>query len=564
MAIVRFQDHKSGPSPLRHSDATAPDIVDLQDESSVAESGGRASSWWSRAFGGHAGRHSVHLMFVALQDAITRTAIGAARISIRLGSVSTQAKQANVDLSEMSQAAGRLNEDMKQISGSSQHTAEAAREMNQVASEGRALSTQGVRSSAELQEQMHQTVERIDRLFQNIQSTMKVSEVIDSISRQTKLLSFNAAIEAARAGEYGRTFSVVAKEIGTLAENTAGRTGEIKALLNRIAEDLSPTLEAVHRSEGLVEVTAGHARTLGESMQRLTALSTDVASHMQSIAAAVDQQRAGIEDVFAKLKSATAAGQTISTDAEAMTSATFALSELTEETYQYFARVDTATIFHRSLALARELGRRGARIFEKAIDSGDCALNDVLTFEYEEIRGAQIRSLARLFDVSQVPASGFTPPKYHTRYDAVVDVALQAVMDEIKAREPELIFALLIDLNSYGPIHNSEYCRDWTGLAEKDLVGNRIKRFFTDQRVLVRGARVGLPRAAALPNRIGREEFVRAGCDLAETPGAADQFLVQTYARDTGAIVTVLTVPLFVKHQRWGAVLLGWNGDGSR
>ena len=40
--------------------------------------------------------------------------------------------------------------------------------------------------------------------------------------------------------------------------------------------------------------------------------------------------------------------------------------------------------------------------------------------------------------------------------------------------------------------------------------------------------------------------------------------LVQTYARDTGAIVTVLTVPLFVKQRRWGGVVLGWYLDGSR
>ena len=127
-----------------------------------------------------------------------------------------------------------------------------------------------------------------------------------------------------------------------------------------------------------------------------------------------------------------------------------------------------------------------------------------------------------------------------------------------------MIFALLIDFNSYGPIHNSEYCKDWTDVRDKDLVGNRIKRFFTDQRVLVLGAGVGLPRAAALPNQAKREDFVRAGCNFTETPGAANEFLVQAYARDTGAIVTVLTVPLFVKHQRWGAVLLGWNADGSR
>jgi methyl-accepting chemotaxis protein len=285
---------------------------------------------------------------------------------------------------------------------------------------------------------------------------------------------------------------------------------------------------------------------------------------MQSIAAAVEQQGQGVEGLFEKLSAVTEACQAIERDAEAMTTATFALSEVTEDTFQHFVHVDTGTVFHRTLGLARDLQDRANRIFEKAVDAGKCSLADVLTFEYTEIRGAAIGGLSRLFDVRRVPAEGFQPPKYHTRCDAVVDVALQEAMDEIKAREPALIFALLIDLNSYGPIHNKEYCKDWTG-TDKDLVGNRIKRFFTDQRVLVRGARVGLGQAGArLPDRAQRADFERAGCPLRETPEAKAEFLVQTYARDTGAIVTVLTAPVFVKGQRWGAVLLGWNTDGSR
>jgi methyl-accepting chemotaxis protein len=179
--------------------------------------------------------------------------------------------------------------------------------------------------------------------------------------------------------------------------------------------------------------------------------------------------------------------------------------------------------------------------------------------EYREITGAEIATLAHLFDVRRVPPKGFDPPKYRTRYDAAVDVDLQEVMDTIKAREPALRFALVIDLNSYGPIHNREFCKDWTGDRAADLIGNRIKRFFTDQRVLVRGARVGLAQAQALPDRASREDFVRAGCDLRETESARADFLVQTYARDNGEIVTALTAPIFVKGERWGAVLLGWN-----
>ncbi|MDX2220738.1 MAG: methyl-accepting chemotaxis protein [Burkholderiales bacterium] len=500
----------------------------------------------------------------ALQEAITRTAVGAARTSMRLGSVTAQLNRINTALSEMLGTSGRLNEDIKRIASSSASTREAAHAMNEVTREGRALSTKGAASAAQLETQMRETVERIDRLAAGVESISQVSQVIDDIARQTKLLSFNAAIEAARAGEQGRGFAVVAKEVGTLAELTAQRTREIKGQLDRVTQELGPARIAVEESASLVETTTGQVHAVGAAMDRLAKLADTVDTHMESITAAVEQQREGIAEVFAKLQAATDSSKQISADAGAMTAATFALSELTEDTFRHFGEVDTGTVFHRVLGLARELARESSGIFGRAIDSRQCTLDDVLALDYREIKGQDIRSLAHLFDVSRVPSSGFTPPKFRTRYDQHVDEALMRAMDAIKAREPALIFALVIDLNSYGPIHNREYCKDWTGDPALDLVGNRVKRFFTDQRVLVRGARVGLPAAAALGDRVRREDFVRAGCELTERPGAAAEFLVQTYARDTGAIVTALTVPLFVKGQRWGAVLMGWNTDGAK
>ncbi len=41
-------------------------------------------------------------------------------------------------------------------------------------------------------------------------------------------------------------------------------------------------------------------------------------------------------------------------------------------------------------------------------------------------------------------------------------------------------------------------------------------------------------------------------------------FLVQTYARDTGAVLTTLAVPLYVKGERYGCVCLGWDPEKLR
>jgi methyl-accepting chemotaxis protein len=433
--------------------------------------------------------------------------------------------------------------------------------MAELTRQGRQESDRAVATVRDLQQQTTLTAGRLESLLGHILQVNEVSKVIEEIADRTGLLSLNAAIEAAHAGAAGRGFAVVAEEVRKLADRTSRQTQEIGGLLEAIRRDLEPAREAMERSLTLASDTRAQVDTVEERLAALTDLAETAAGHVSNIAHTTTEERAATRTLVEEAGRLLVSTCTLKTEAEAVAQDAFRLSALTEEGHRYLAAHPTGSLFHRALGLARELATTSAAILEAPVAQGQLRPEALLALDYREIRGSEIQSLSRFFGVLRVPPEGFTPPKFRTPYDALVEQPLQDAFDAVLAREPKLTFALILDLNSYAPAHNKRYTQDWTGQPDQDLVGNRAKRFFTDSKVLVRGARYGLGEAAeSLPDGASRADFQRVA-DLSAQAADREDFLVQTYARDTGAIITVLTVPIFVCGQRYGVSLLGWASE---
>lgn len=113
--------------------------------------------------------------------------------------------------------------------------------------------------------QMVQQMDTIDNAvgisLTNISELMtsmdKISEslsAITTIANQTNLLALNASIEAARAGEQGKGFTVVAAEIGKLAEMSNKTVKEIVEIIKEIYMVTNITLEKVTHGKEAVNV----------------------------------------------------------------------------------------------------------------------------------------------------------------------------------------------------------------------------------------------------------------------------------------------------------------------
>jgi|SRR5690554_896101 len=93
-----------------------------------------------------------------------------------------------------------------------------------------------------ISQNVHEFSGMTDRFFRLEEEINKIDLVLETILRineQTNLLSLNAAIEAARAGDYGKSFAVVADQIGKLAEESKGAADEIKQITDAIREATS-------------------------------------------------------------------------------------------------------------------------------------------------------------------------------------------------------------------------------------------------------------------------------------------------------------------------------------
>lgn len=201
-----------------------------------------------------------------------------------ISNASAEIASGNLDLSQRTeQTASNLQStasSMAQLTGTVQHSADSARQANQLATNAAEVAVRGGAVVGEV-------VSTMNEINHSARKIADIIGVIDGIAFQTNILALNAAVEAARAGEQGRGFAVVASEVRSLAGRSAEAAKEIKALIDA-------SVAKVDSGSRLVQ-------TAGDTMTEIVAAVKKVSDIIAQISASAAEQSSGIGNVNAAI-----------------------------------------------------------------------------------------------------------------------------------------------------------------------------------------------------------------------------------------------------------------------
>src|SRR5207248_3199159 len=430
-------------------------------------------------------------------------------------SVASGAEATAATLSTIRQRTGALNGRTSAARSTATTFAQAAERFTQSA---QGIGSQ-VRDAGELADQASAAAREaranVDRLRESSAAIGNVVNLIAQIARQTTLLALNSTIEAARAGDAGRGFAVVATEVKALAVQTQNATEEITKKIEALQKDAAGSADAVHRISQAIEAIRPVFENVNGAVAEQSATTGEMSENAASAADFIVSVGDRASEIDTATREAEAHGESVANAGKAVT--TFAQK-----------------LKSRSAVLLRQGDSEERRKHER--------LPCHLQVEIQTARGA---ITAPVYEISMADILIAGPdaeklPAHQSLNATLQDIgvcrlritehakagALPPFQAAFLARDPRMVFCVMIDRNGYLPVHNKTYSHPQRpGDIAFNTANSRNRRIFND--------------AAGLA----------AGRNLRP-------YLIQSYARDMGNGNTIMMreidVPIRVKGRHWG------------
>jgi twitching motility protein PilJ len=274
----------------------------------------------------------------SLRDIAVEVKQGTGQVSVSLESNEQDIRQLSATaVAEAAEIRGTFNS-FAQMTDSIQSVATNANQASAIASDAYAVAQEGTEAMAQtvnsimgLRTTVGESAKKMKRLGESSQKISQVVTLIEEIALKTNLLAINASVEASRAGEQGQGFTVVAEQVGALAEQSAAATREIAQIVAAIQAETKDVAEVME--QGTAQVVDG-TRLVEATKQKLNQVlqnSQEINTLMSSISTATISQAETAKTVTQLMQQVTIASEERSVFSSQMASSMQATSQVAKK-----------------------------------------------------------------------------------------------------------------------------------------------------------------------------------------------------------------------------------------
>ena len=163
--------------------------------------------------------------------------------------------------------------------------------------EGKKVVEETVTGMEAIREKVEGIAHTILSLSEQTQQIGEITDVVDGLAQQLKMLALNASIEAAKAGDAGKGFGVVATEVKELADQSQQSTAQVQKILEDIRHATDRAVMATEEGSKGVDIGMELVNKTGSTMHKLSEVIQETSSASQQIVTAVRHEVTGIDQI---------------------------------------------------------------------------------------------------------------------------------------------------------------------------------------------------------------------------------------------------------------------------
>lgn len=190
------------------------------------------------------------------------------------------------------------------VSDNARIVADASSVAVSISEDGQKAVNDSIDGVKRIKEQIESIAEKIVELNGKTQVITRIISAVEDITKQSKMLAFNASIEASKAGDYGKGFAVVANEIKNLSEESKESTRKISDLINEIQELTNTVVMMTEQGSKIADQGFTLSQLAGETIEKLAFSIQNSSEAAFQITSSAIEQKTGMEQLEETMRNA--------------------------------------------------------------------------------------------------------------------------------------------------------------------------------------------------------------------------------------------------------------------